>query len=171
MTTGMTTGWCWLAFVDARPLDAWAAAGLADASGQRAGFLAAWTAGRKPVPDALRCAAAIIDPHGDAAWASVVWLPRERSPLFDDPAVSAAMRDVLAQSLSPVSTLVRDASHFAGSLVVSRDGPRPLADDPFWRIARPRVLRVGPGLLGQPPPPAGPAIQRYAGKPWPAPGF
>ena len=167
----MTTGWCWLAFVDRLPPDASAAGELDDASGQRAGFLAAWTARRKPDPDALRCAADIIDPHGDAAWASVVWLPRDRSPLFDDPAVSGAMRHVLAHSLAPVSTLVRDASHFAGSLVVCRTGAGPLAADPFRRIARPRVLRVGPGLLGQPPPPAGPAIQRYAGKPWPASGF
>jgi hypothetical protein len=75
--------------------------------------------------------------------------------------------------LLAVSTLVRDAVHFAGAVSVA-DGADPgrLADDdPFARLYPARLLRVGPGLFGRVPPPPGPAIQRYAGKPWPAAGF
>jgi hypothetical protein len=34
-----------------------------------------------------------------------------------------------------------------------------------------RLVRAGAGLFATVPPPPGPAIQRYAGKPWPAAGF
>jgi hypothetical protein len=70
-----------------------------------------------------------------------------------------------------VSTLVRDATHFAGAVTVYRDTVASLGGDPFARLARPLQARVGPGLFGRVPAPAGPVIQRYAGQPWPAAGF
>jgi hypothetical protein len=102
-----------------------------------------------------------------------VLVPPEVAPLFDDPAVSQAMRRVLAgPPFAATWTLVRDAVHFAGAVTVEQ-GERPdrLAHDPFARLHRARILRVGPGLFGRVAPPAGPAIQRYSGKPWPASGF
>jgi len=48
--------------------------------------------------------------------------------------------------------------------VVDPPGP------PAW-VYPARLLRVGPGMFGRVAPPAGLAIQRYAGKPWPAAGF
>jgi hypothetical protein len=83
------------------------------------------------------------------------------------------MRRVLAgPPFAAVSTLVRDAVHFAGAVTVHHgDLPGRLADDPFAHLHPARLLRVGPGLFGQVAHPAGPAIQRYSGKPWPAAGF
>jgi hypothetical protein len=166
------TGWCWLALLPDCPSDALAAAAATE-DGDPVGVLAAWPAGRKPVRSAVRCDAAFIDPAGGPVWLSYLLLPPDRAPLFDDPAVSQALRAVLAgPPFTAVSTLVRDASTFAGSVVAFRaDRPDRLRDDPFTRLGRPRLLRVEAGLVGSPPPPAGPAIQRYAGKPWPAAGF
>lgn len=169
--------WCWLAHLRAPGEDDRAPAHLARAAasgldGEPAGELVAWPAGRKPVRSAVRVAAAVVDPEGSEAWVSVVLLPTDRSPLFDDPVVSGALRAVLAgPPPDAVSTLVRDASHFAGSVVVRRADRHLLRDDPFARVGPARVLRVGPGLFGTVPPPAGPVIQRYSGQPWPAAGF
>ena len=42
------------------------------------------------------------------------------------------------------------------------------ADDPFARIFRASLLRVGPGVLGATTAPAGPAIESYgSANPWP----
>ncbi|HSK25951.1 MAG TPA: hypothetical protein VK894_03475 [Jiangellales bacterium] len=170
--------WCWFAHLppgqgggDRAPAHH-ARAPVWRLDGEPAGELVAWPAGRKPVAAAVRVAAAVVDPAGPEAWASVVLLPRDRSPLFDDPAVSGALRAVLAgPPPDAVSTLVRDASHFAGSVTVRRGDPRRIGDDPFARLGAARVLRVGPGLFGSVPLPAGPVIQRYSGQPWPAAGF
>ncbi len=167
------SGWVWLALVPESPPEALAAAPVTGADGRPAGVLAAWPSGPKPVPGVLRCDAAGIDPAGEPAWASYVVVPAELAPLYDDDVVSQSIRTVL-QDPAPagVSTLTRDTSHFAGSLLWIRDEqPDRLRDDPFARIHPPLVLRVGAGLLGAPPTPAGPAGQRYAGKPWPAAGF
>lgn len=165
-----SAGWCWLARTVHRPVDATAAAPVT-AGGEPAGWFAAWPAGRKPVPAAVRADARVVDPRGAAADVSFVMVPRDRAPLFDDPAVSGALRAVLAgPPPDAVSTLVRDSSHFAGAVTVRRDG-RSLADDPFARVARAERLQVGPGLFGRVPPVPGPVIQRYAGAPWPAAGF
>lgn len=164
--------WCWLARVEERPVEAWAAAELRTRDGAAAGFLAVWSAGRKPTAGAVRADATVVDPTGEAASVSLVLVPRDREPLFDDPAVSGAMRDVLAgPPPDAVSTFVRDSSHFAGAVTVRRDRREALRDDPFARIARAEVLDVGPGLFGRAPAVPGPVIQRYAGKPWPAAGF
>ncbi|MGH8893006.1 MAG: hypothetical protein ACRDWY_06815 [Actinomycetes bacterium] len=164
------TAWCWLDRVADRPNDAWAAAEVR-VDGAPAGHLAAWPAGRKPTPTAVRADARIVDTEGEPAAVSLVLVPRGRAPLFDDPAVSGALRRVLAgPPPDAVSTLVRDSSHFAGAVTVRRDG-RSLRDDPFARIAHADVLDAGPGLFGRVAPVPGPAIQRYSGKPWPAAGF
>jgi hypothetical protein len=68
-----------------------------------------------------------------------------------------------------VSTLVRGDSIFAGAITALPDGePDGAVADPFGRVFPARLLRVGAGLLGSVPPPAGPVIERYgSGNPWP----
>ena len=154
------------------PVPPSAHADLYSADGGFLGVLAAWHRPGKPVRDAVLVDAAAIDPHGAPGWVSLLLLPRDRAPLFDDPAVSGALRAVLAgPPADVVSTLVRDSTHFAGAVTVRRDAPAALADDPFARLGRPLLARVGGGLFGRRPAPAGPVIQRYAGQPWPAAGF
>ena len=170
--------WCWLALLPERPAggelsDALASATATDIHGHPAGLLAAWPLGRKPVRTAVRVDQRLVDPTGPPSWVSLVLVPPDLAPLFDDPAVSQAMRRVLAgPPFAATSTLVRDAVHFAGAVTVEQDDrPDRLADDPFARLYPARILRVGTGMFGQVAPPAGPAIQRYSGKPWPASGF
>jgi hypothetical protein len=172
------TGWCWFALVEG-PFDgraastALASAAAGETDGTPVGTFAAWPAGRKPVPAAVRMDGRLVDPDGRAAWVSLVTVPRQVAPLFDDVAVSEAMRQVLrGWPPAAVSTLVRDAATFAGSVTVSHTGgPGSLRDDPFARLHPARILRAGPGMFATPPGPPGPVIQRYAGKPWPAAGF
>ena len=164
--------WCWIARLPTQIDGALASAQLIDSAGDPAGILAAWPAGRKPVAEAVRVDARVVDPGGAAGWLSIVQIDRDRAPLFDDPAVSGALRAVLAgPPPDAVSTLVVDSSHFAGALTVRRRDPDMLTADPFARIAPAAVLHVGPGLFGTVPPVPGPVIQRYAGQPWPAAGF
>lgn len=92
--------------------------------------------------------------------------------LFDDPAVQAARRRVLAEPpFDALSTLLTDASHFEGAVTVARgehDERRLAFDDPFARIFPARLLRIEDGLLGRVPAPAGPTIERYgSAQPWP----
>ena len=164
--------WCWFAHLPGQPPDAAAAAQASDRQGAPAGWLAAWPAGRKPVRDAVRMDGRLVDPHGDAAWVSLVLPSRDMSPIFDDPAVSGALRAVLAgPPADAVSTFVRDAVHFAGAVTVRRRAPWTLDDDPFARVAPAAILHVQPGLFGRVPPPPGPGNQRYSGLPWPLAGF
>ena len=87
--------WCWFAKLP-EPVDgALACATATDVEGIAVGALAAWPPGRKPVADAVRMDARLLDPAGDPAWISLILLPRQRLPLFDDPAVSGALRAVL----------------------------------------------------------------------------
>jgi hypothetical protein len=166
------SSWCWLAVVDS-PDGADAAAPLAEPGGAHAGFLAAWLRRAKPVRHALRADPRILDPHGGAASISLVLLPRSRHVKFDDPAVQQARRDVLARPpAEAVSTLLFDASHFAGAITVERRDPARLADDPFARVHPARILHVGAGMLGRVPAPAGPTIERHgSANPWPWPRF
>jgi hypothetical protein len=170
--------WCWFAALTTPPagehlVDPWASVPTTDRERRPAELLAAWPRGRKPLREAVRMDERLIDLNGPPAWVSLVLVPPEVAPLFDDPAVSQAMRRVLAgPPFAAVSTLVRDAVHFAGAVTVEQaDRPDRLADDPFAVLYPARVLRVGPGMFGRVAPPAGPAIQRYSGKPWPAAGF
>jgi hypothetical protein len=124
------------------------------------------------VADAVRADARIVDTAGAPAAVSLVLLPRDRSPLFDDPAVSGALRSVLSDSPpDAVSTFVRDSSHFSGAVTVRRVNRAMLLDDPFRRLGPAEILDVGSGLFGVVPPPPGPVIQRYSGAPWPVAGF
>ena len=164
--------WCWLALVDAPPdgADAWAAVREHD-DGAAAGVLAAWLRHAKPVRDARRIDARIVDPDGAAAVVSLVRPPKGVRLAFDDLAVQQARRDVLARPpFDALSTLLSDASHFEGSITVARGDAqiRRLRDDPFARIFAQRVLAVDAGLFGSVAPPAGPVIERYgSAQPWP----
>lgn len=75
--------------------------------------------------------------------------------LFDDPAVSGALRAPLAAPWPDVlSTLVVEESRFAGALTVVQNGDRGrLESDPFARIFPARIVQLGSGLLGRTPPP------------------
>ena len=165
------TAWCWVALVDA-PLkepDAWAEA--IELDGTPAGVLAAWARRVKPVRDARRADARIVDPAGAPATVSLVRPPAGARLLFDDLAVQEARRRVLAGApFDAVTTLLSDASHFEGAITVARGEGQVarLADEPFARIFPARVLRIGGGLLGTVPAPAGPSIERYGSEqPWP----
>jgi hypothetical protein len=170
--------WCWFALLP-EPAglpdleDALASAAATDLHGRPVGLVVAWPKGRKPVRTAVRIDRRVVDPAGPPAWVSLVLVPPEVAPLFDDPAVSQALRRVLAgPPFAAVSTLVRDAVHFAGAVTVDHgDLLARLVDDPFARLHPAWLLRVGAGMFGRVAPPAGPAIQRYAGKPWPVAGF
>lgn len=167
---------CWVALTADAPASADAAAELRRPDGSRAGWLAAWLRASKPVRDARRADPRIVDPAGAAAAVSLVLPDRERLTIFDDPAVQGARRAVLADAepADLVTTLLVDASHFAGSLTVRR-GPHALArlrDDPFLRVAAGRLLLVGSGLLGTVPAPPGPVIERHGSDvPWPGGSF
>ncbi len=163
---------CWLALTDEVPQSADAAAELLNADGSRAGWLAAWLRASKPTRDARRADPRAVDPAGAAAMVSLVLPARDQFTIFDDPAVQGARRAVLADAepADLVTTLLVDASHFAGSLTVRR-GPNALArlrDDPFLRVNSGRLLLAGAGLLGVVPAPPGPVIERHGSDiPWP----
>jgi hypothetical protein len=167
------SSWCWLGRVPESLPGAEAIAALFRPDGSDAGFMQAWPRGnRKPTATALRVDERIVDARGRAAWISLIIVPRSVWPLFDDPAVSHAMRRVLSgPAVDAFSTFVRDSVHWVGSITVVRDDPGQLARDPFARLYPQEVFRVGPGLLGRVPAPTGPVIQRYSGKPWPTSGF
>jgi hypothetical protein len=131
-----------------------------------------WAQRAKPVRDARRLDARVIDSGGAPALVSLVLPPDGVSLLFDDPAVQEARRRVLAgPPFDAVSTLLTDASHFEGSVTVARgehDEARLRWDDPFARIFSTRLLRVEAGVFGRVASPAGPVIERYgSGQPWP----
>ena len=108
---------------------------------------------------------------------SLVLPPPGVELLFDDPAVQEARRRVLAlaRPFDAVTTLLRDASHFCGSLTVARgaaDVARLRWEDPFARVFPARLIDVPAGVLGRVPWPAGPVIERYgSAQPWPAERF
>jgi hypothetical protein len=163
--------WLWLALVDGPPpREPLAAAEVTTPEGSPAGALAAWPADRHPPVRAVKVDGRAIAPGGRPARVSLVLLPpRVRLP-FDDLAVQGARRAVLAgPPRRLVSTLVRGDSIFAGAITALPDGePDGAVADPFGRVFPARLLRVGAGLLGSVPPPAGPVIERYgSGNPWP----
>jgi len=165
--------WAWFARLDEPPpaVDLCAAARRPD--GSEAGFLAAWLAHARPLRHALRADARIFDAAGPACAVSLVLAPSGVRLPFDDPAVAQARRRVLAAApaADAVSTLLSDASHFEGSITVSRDRER-LRDDPFARVFPAERLEVEAGLFGSVPPPAGPTIERYgSASPWPGDRF
>ncbi|MBI5104464.1 MAG: hypothetical protein HZB46_05665 [Solirubrobacterales bacterium] len=159
----------WLALLDAAPAGADHCAPVAGG-----GVLAAWVRRAKPVRAARRIHPAVLDGGGAPAVVSLVLPPAGAGTPFDDVAVQHARRTLLAgPPFDAVTTLLRDDRHFAGSLLVARGAQvARLRDDPFARISPARVLRVGPGLLGAAPWPAGPVIERYgSAQPWPGDRF
>jgi hypothetical protein len=148
---------------------AWAPCFTAD--GVAAGVLAAWPKSMPARPgEALRIDERMISSSAAAGWASLVIVRPGAHVPFDDPVVSGALRVVLARPpVTSVSTLLLGDSRFEGAVsFVAGPSPGALADDPFARVAPARLLRVGAGLFGAVPPPAGPCIQRYgSGRPWP----
>ena len=168
------SAWCWLALVppdEGDPSGADAHAEATGLDGASAGWLAVWTRRGRPRADARRADARILDQAGAPALVSLVRPPAGVQLAFDDLAVQQARRDVLAgPAPALVTSLLRDASHFEGALTARR-GPGALAllrDDPFARVFPARLLRIGAGLLGSVPAPAGPVIERYgSAHPWP----
>lgn len=164
--------WCWFNHVDDIPPSALASAEVSTPDGDPAGWFAAWDADDDGAPDsAARIDDRLIDTDGQRAWVSYTRAPHGVSVNFDDPAVVEAMRrTLLAASVHAMSTLIVDAMHYGGSIRIlhAEDPGRLATDDPFGSIFRPRLLRVGAGLFGPVPAPAGPAAQRYgATNPWP----
>ena len=162
---------CWFAPVPDRPEDAWAAARARGPDGAPAGWLAAWRRPSKPVRDAQLADPRAFDPGGEAAWASLVWLPRTVRIIFDDDAVQHARQRALAEGdAAALTTFARDASAFGGALSAWRGAAadRHAADDPFGRVFPGRALQVDAGLLGASLRLPGPVIERYGGRPWPA---
>lgn len=163
--------WAWFALVGEVPASASLAAPVTGADGAPAGVLAAWRRQGRPLRTARRIDDRILDPEGEAVEVSLVLPPPGVSLAFDDLAVQQARRVVLAgRPFDAVSTLLTDASHFEGSVLVARGGDAAarLRDDPFARIFPALRLRVGPALLGTMPAPAGPTIERYgSAQPWP----
>ncbi len=163
--------WCWLARSDSPIGGALAAAQIRTLDGEPAGVLQVWPAGDRPVEHAVKIDARVVDTAGTAARLSLVEFPPDGEPLYDDPTVSQAIRDVLAgPPPDAVTTFVRDGVHLAGALTARRDR-YDLTGDPFARLRPQRLLQVDAGLLGRVPMPCGPVMQRYAGQPWPAEGF
>jgi len=163
--------WCWLALAGSRPAQALAYAELHHEDGSAAGGLAAWSPGAEPpVENAAKVDARAIDSSGEPALLSLVLAPPGVRLLFDDPAVSQALRSALVLPRADVlSTLSIGGAHFAGAVTAVRDAARWRLDaDPFAAVFPARRLRVASGLLGVMPALTGPTIQRYgSGNPWP----
>lgn len=162
--------WRWFALVQSRPDDAMAAASVCGGDGQEVGVLAAWTSEVAEPPGAAKIDSRAIDPGGEPAEVSLVLAAPGVALPFDDVAVSGALRATLAlPTADVVATLLVGDDRFVGALTAVRgDNTGRLAFDPFGTIFPARRLRVGAGLLGRMPAPAGPSIQRYgADSPWP----
>jgi hypothetical protein len=144
-------------------------------AGMPAGYLWCAVGRAKPVRSAVRVEPVLIG-DGPALAVSLVLPPRGARPLFDDPAVVAAMRAVLRDPHRAVlfSTLVEGSTQWAGALSGTEDAePAPAwwDDDPFRRLGPQHRLLVPAGVLVPRPLPAGPGHQRYSGAPWPWGGF
>jgi hypothetical protein len=94
---------------------------------------------------------------------------------FDEPEVQQARRDalawwigLLADDFVCLSTFALDASRYAGAVTVARSASR-FDDDPFARLFPGTVVQSD--LFCPVPPPPGPAVERYAGVPWPGGSF
>lgn len=160
---------CWIAGVDERPDDAWAASTLTDVDGHAVGWLAAWKADSRPDPGAVQADPRALDPNGRPAEAWLLILGHR--VLFDDIAVQHGRHVLLAYGgFDAVTTFTRDSATFGGALLAWRGPWAP--DDPFTTVAPARRVSIGPGLIADGPPLLPSAIvERYAGQPWPADRF
>jgi hypothetical protein len=110
------------------------------------------------------------------AFAHVCALPDKEAALrFDEPEVQQVRRDALAwwvpllgDSLVCLSTFALDASRYGGAITVARS-PERFDSDPFARLFPGTIVETD--LFSEVSPPPGPAIERYAGAPWPGGGF
>lgn len=146
---------------------------VTDDRGAPGGHLLLAVGGHRPDPSAVRIEPALIG-AGPALAVSLVLVPPGARPLFDDPAVVAAMREVLcAPGRAPLfSTLVDGPARWAGA--ISGVDPQVAAgraawwdEDPFARLGPRQRLLVPAGSLLPRPAPAGPGHQRHGGAPWP----
>jgi hypothetical protein len=121
----------------------------------------------------LRCDPRCLEGNAVAgAFAHVCALAdRDAALRFDEPEVQQARRDALAtwipllgDDLICVTTFALDASRCAGAMTVARR-PDQFDQDPFARLFPGTVVQTD--LFSEVPPPPGPAIERYAGVPWP----
>jgi len=161
--------WLWFALLNEQPHGTVAAARCWDIEGRASGWLAAWSVSHDRPPGSLGIDVRAVDPGGAAAWVSLALAAPGERVLFDDPAVSWALRQTLAHwPWAAMSTLTRDSSTIGGAFTaIQASSPRALSDDPFTRLFRARVLYVDRGFVGWMPSPVGPGIQRYSGSPWP----
>jgi hypothetical protein len=105
-------------------------------------------------------------------WAHVCAAPTRDDALpYDHPEVQQVRRDALAwwipllgSSLVSLTTLALDAVNYAGAITVATE-PAFFEDDPFARLFPGEIIQTD--LFCHVPPPAGPAIERYAGVAWP----
>jgi hypothetical protein len=110
------------------------------------------------------------------AFAHVCALPDKDAALrYDEPEVQQVRRDaltwwipLLGDDLVCVSTFALDASRFAGAVTVATDSSQ-FDQDPFARLFPGTTVQVD--FFSRVPTPAGPAIERYAGAPWPGGSF
>lgn len=106
------------------------------------------------------------------AFAHVCALPGRADLLpYDMPEVQQARRDAMAwwipllgASFVCLTTIAVDAVNCGGAITVARH-PSCFHSDPFARLF-PGTL-VETDLFAPVPPPPGPALERYAGAPWP----
>jgi hypothetical protein len=94
---------------------------------------------------------------------------------FDEPEVQQVRRDalkwwipLLGERLVCLSTFAVDASRCAGAMTVVR-GDAPFGEDPFARLFPGTIVETD--IFSAVSPPPGPAIERYAGAPWPGGSF
>lgn len=122
----------------------------------------------RPTPRALRVDERIAAGGGPATWASWCRFDGGESLAFDDGAVTAALRRVLAAPWPvAVSTALVDWSRIAGCLTLATSEAE-VERDPFARVFPRTVLRIAAGSLGAIPAPTGPCLTRYgSGNPWP----
>jgi hypothetical protein len=161
--------WHWMLLSAERPIGAYAVAELFTLEGDSAGFIAACRGDSGRPADAFGVDVRAIDPGGAPAWLSLALAPAGMRMLFDDPAVSSALRRVLAAPPTrAMSTLTLDSATIGGALTAYDVRPKSnQSDDPFAMLFPTRLLRVGPGFIGSMSAPVGPGIQRYSGSPWP----
>lgn len=167
---GGAVSWVWFDLCQEATGSVFASAPVWSDVGHSAGVLCAWAAElEQPTRTATKIDPRAIDASGDGGWVSLALAPPGISLPFDDPAVTHATRMVLAMAPADAfSTLVEGDDRCRGALTGVRGELGRLGYDPFANLFPTVVLRVGPGLLGHMPAPAGPSTQRYGGaNPWP----
>ena len=161
--------WHWFTLESTAPSDALASARAYRPDGALEGFLVARPFSADRPKRSLGIDPRAVDPRGGSAWVSLALADPGHRVLFDDQAVSEALRVVLRGTWpAAMSTLTRDSATIAGALTAVRSHPTSeVLNDPFRRLFRTRLLHVEQGFIADMPSPVGPVIQRYSGSPWP----